>query len=62
MAKIKRQQDWPLNCVKSKKTLMKTKDGALFMLGHIVDDLFYTPDLGFDKWEVWELSDLVPDK
>lgn len=59
MAALKRKQNWPLGVEKGVMVLMQTKSGQLQMLGYCVGDCFYTPDIGKDKWEVWDLSELV---
>jgi hypothetical protein len=60
MPSLRSKQSWPLGVNKGPNKLMLTKRGQTQMLGHIVGDYFYTPDIGKDKWEVWGLSDLTP--
>lgn len=59
MAAVKRKQPWPLGVCKGPTQLMQTKNGSTLMLGHVIGEYFYTPDVGKDKWEVWKLSDLA---
>lgn len=59
MEALKRKQNWPLGVDKGVNVLMQTKSGQLQMLGYCVGDYFYTPDIGKDKWEIWNLSELV---
>lgn len=58
MAALKRKQNWLLGVEKGVRVLMHTESGQLQMLGHCVGEYFYTPDIGKDKWEIWNLSDL----
>lgn len=58
MAALKRKQNWPLGGPKGARVLMQTQSGELQMLGYCVGEYFYTPDIGKDKWEIWNLSDL----
>lgn len=58
MSALKRKQNWPLGVEKGVRVLMQTKSGQLQMLGHCVGEFFYTPDIGKDKWEIWNLFDL----
>ena len=58
MAALKRKQNWPLGVEKGARVLMQTKSGQLQMLGHCVGEYFYTPDIGKEKWGIWNLSDL----
>lgn len=60
MAALKRKQPWPLGVDKGPCKFMQTKNGQIQMIGHVVGDYFYTPDIGRDKWEIWSLSDLIP--
>jgi hypothetical protein len=59
MPSLRSKQSWPLGVNKGPNLLMLTKRGQTQMLGHVVGDYFYTPDVGKDKWEVWALSDLT---
>ena len=60
MPAIKRKQPWPPGVTKGKSSVMQTASGAVIMLGHAIGEYFYTPDEGKDRWEIWQLSDLVP--
>ena len=60
MSALKRKQPWPLGVDKGQSHLMQTKSGHIQMLGYVVGDCFYTPDIGQDKWEIWNLSDVIP--
>lgn len=57
---LKRKQPWPLGVHKGPNTFMQTHNGHVQMLGHVVGNYFYTPDIGQDKWEIWNLSDVMP--
>lgn len=60
MIPVKRNQTLPLDVDKSKGTRMLIADnGALMMLGYFFGKCFYTPDLGKDNWEVWDLSNVT---
>jgi hypothetical protein len=61
MPALKRNQNWPLGLEKGimlLMLLMQTKGEQILMLGYCVNDYFYTPDIGKDKWEIWNLSEL----
>lgn len=60
MPAIKRKQSWPLGVSKGPTQLMQTKSGQILMSGHVIGDYFYTPDEGVDKWEIWQMDNLVP--
>ena len=62
MPALKRKQSWPLGIDKGNNNWMQTKSGHIQMVGHVVGDYFYTPDIGRDKWEIWNLSDVIPVK
>jgi hypothetical protein len=60
IAALKRKQPWPLGVDKGQSKLMQTKSGQIQMLGQVIGEYFYTPDIGRDNWEIWNLSDLMP--
>lgn len=62
MFSVQRDQPWPIGVNKGPTNLMQTNCGNIVMLGHVIGDYFYTPDIGKDKWEIWSLSDLMPIK
>lgn len=58
MGALKRKQPWPAGVDKGARTVMQTQDEQILMGGYVVEEFFYTPDIGRDKWEIWNLSDL----
>jgi hypothetical protein len=60
MSALKRNQPWPLGVNKGQSKFMQTQSGQIQMLGHVVGDCFYTPDIGHDKWEIWNFIDVMP--